>query len=252
VQWHAPENAMALTVSEIMSRDLFSVGPADAAEDALDGILALAISGAPVLDEDRRPVGAVSVRDLVGRRPGDRVADRMSCPADTVPESASVVEAARLLAESGRQRLAAVDLAGRAVGVVSTLDVLRGLLGLKTATPPGGRPLALPSALVWSDDLPLEPRMFRAAGDGPGLLVLIHEGPGTPKRVVWAEACDSLRQRLRDMLESPQTEEPLLAFWLKRPGLRFRAAAAPDPAQRREAADELRRRADLPTTESWI
>ncbi len=243
---------MALTVAEIMSRDLFSVGPSDAAEDALDGILALAISGAPVLDEDRRPVGVVSVRDLVGRRPGDRVADRMCRPADTVAESASVVEAARLLAESGRQRLAAVDGAGRAVGVVSTQDVLRGLLGLPAAAPTGCRPLPLSSALVWTDDLPLEPPMFQAASDGPGLLVLIHEGPGTPKRLVWAEACDSVRRRLRDMLEAPQAEEPLLAFWLKRPGLRFRAAAAPDKAQRRELADDLRRRADLPTTESWI
>lgn len=243
---------MALTVAEIMSRDLFSVRPADAAEDALDGILALAIGGAPVLDEEQRPVGAVSVRDLVGRRPGDRVEDRMSRPADTVPEGASVVEAARLLAESGRQRLAAVDVAGRAVGIVTPLDALRGLLGLQAASLSGHRPFALSSALVWSDELPLEPAMFCVAGDGPGLLVLLHEGPGSPKRVVWAEACDSVRRRLLDMLEAPQAEEPLLAFWLKRPGLRFRSAAAPDPAQRREAARDLRRRADLPTTESWI
>jgi CBS domain-containing protein len=243
---------MALTVAEIMSREVFSVRAADAAEDALDGILALSIGGAPVLDEDARPIGAVSVRDLVGRRPGDLVSDRMSRPAVTVPASASVVEAARVLAETGRQRVPAVDVAGRAVGVVGALDVLRGLLGLPSAAPPERRLLRLSPALVWSDELPLEPAMFRAAAEAPGLLVLLHEGPGAPKRVVWAEACDDVRARLRDMLEAPQTEEPLLAFWLRRPGLRFRAASASEAAVRREVADDLRRRADLPTTESWI
>ena len=243
---------MALTVAEIMSRELYSVRPCDAAEDALDGILALAISGAPVLDEDRRPVGTVSVRNLVGRRPGDRVASRMTTPAVTVPESATVAEAGRLLAETGRHRLTVVDAAGRAVGLVSTLDVLRGLLGVPVVRPAPARKVDLSAGLVWTDELPVEAPMFLAAADGPGLLVLMHGGPGMAKRIVWAEACDNVRTRLSDMLEAPQAEEPLLAFWLNRPGLRFRCAAAPDAAERREAAEDLRRSADLPTTESWI
>jgi hypothetical protein len=72
------------------------------------------------------------------------------------------------------------------------------------------------------------------------------------RRIVWAEACDDVRTRLRDMLEAPRAEEPLLAFWLNRPGLRFRCAGAPDASARRTAAEDLRHRADLPTTESWI
>ena len=43
--------------------------------------------------------------------------------------------------------------------------------------------------------------MLAAAADGPGLLVLIHGGPGMAKRIVWAEACDNVRTRLEDMLE---------------------------------------------------
>jgi len=243
---------MARRVAEVMSRELFSVTPGDAAEDAIDGLLALAVSDALVLDDDRRPVGAVSVRDLVGRRPGDRVCDRMSRPALTVSERASVSEAARLMAETGRPRLAAVDAAGRAVGLVSALDLVRGLLGLPSARPARSPRMNLSAGLVWTDELPLEPPMFEAAPDGAGLLVLIHGDPGISKRVVWAEACDDVRARLQDILAAPQTEEPLLAFWLKRPGLRFRAAAARDAAVRRETAEELRRRVDLPTTESRI
>jgi CBS domain-containing protein len=243
---------MAHRVAEVMSRELFSVTPGDAAEDAIDGLLALAVNDALVLDEDRRPVGAVSVRDLVGRRPGDRVCDRMNRPALTVSERASVAEAARLMAETGRPRLAAVDAAGRVVGLVSALDLVRGLLGLPAARPARSPRMNLSAGVVWTDELPLEPPMFEAAPDGAGLLVLIHGDLGISKRVVWAEACDDVRTRLQDMLAAPQTEEPLLAFWLKRPGLRFRAAAARDAAVRRETAEELRRRADLPITESRI
>jgi len=243
---------MAHRVAEVMSRELFSVTPGDAAEDAIDGLLALAVNDALVLDEDRRPVGAVSVRDLVGRRPGDRVCDRMSRPALTVSERASVAEAARLMAETGRPRLAAVDAAGRVVGLVSALDLVRGLLGLPAARPARSPRMNLSAGVVWTDELPLEPPMFEVAPDGAGLLVLIHGDLGISKRVVWAEACDDVRTRLQDMLAAPQTEEPLLAFWLKRPGLRFRAAAARDAAVRRETAEELRRRADLPITESRI
>jgi CBS domain-containing protein len=243
---------MARKVAEVMSRELFSVTPGDAADDAIEGLLALAVNDALVLDDDRKPVGAVSLRDLVGRRPGDRVCDRMSRPALTVSERASVGEAARLMAESGRQRLAAVDAAGRAVGLVSALDLVRGLLGLEAPRPARSPRMNLSAGVVWTDELPLEPSMFEAAPDGAGLLVLIHGGPSISKRVVWAEACDDVRTRLMDMLAAPQTEEPLLAFWLKRPGLRFRAAAARDAAVRRETAEELRRRADLPITESRI
>ena len=187
---------MARRVAEVMSRELFSVTPGDAAEDAIDGLLALAVNDALVLDDDRRPVGAVSVRDLVGRRPGDRVCDRMSRPALTVSERASVSEAARLMAETGRPRLAAVDAAGRAVGLVSALDLVRGLLGLPATRPARSPRMNLSAGLVWTDELPLEPPMFAAAPDGAGLLVLIHGDPGISKRVVWAEACDDVRARL--------------------------------------------------------
>ena len=243
---------MARKVAEVMNRDLFSVTPGEDAEDAVDGLLALAVSDAFVLDDDRRPLGSVSVRDLVGRRPGDRVCDRMSRPALTVPERSSLADAARLMAETGRPRLAVVDSAGCAVGVVTALDLLRGVIGLPAPRPALAPRMNLSAGVVWTDELPLEPAMFRAAPDREGLLVLIHGWPGISKRVVWAEACDDVRRRLEDMLAAPQAEEPLLAFWLKRPGLRFRAAAARDAAVRRETAEELRRCADLPATEPRI
>jgi hypothetical protein len=146
------------------------------------------------------------------------------------------------MAETGRPRLAAVDAAGRAVGLVSALDLVRGLLGLPSARPARSPRMNLSAGLVWTAELPLEPPMFEAAPDGAGLLVLIHGDPGISKRVVWAEACDDVRARLQDILAAPQTEEPLLA--LARARASRRAAAARDAAVRRGTAG-ARRRADL-------
>ena len=120
---------MARTVNEIKNPELFSLRPSDSAEEALSQLAALDISGAPVIGDDRRPVGAISFRDLI-RRQGATVAECMSGPAVTISAESSVQEAAGKLAERGLHRLVVVDDTGRAIGVVSTLDVLRGMLNL--------------------------------------------------------------------------------------------------------------------------
>jgi CBS domain-containing protein len=58
---------MSSRVREIMNRELFRVRPGDVPSDVLNGILALGITGAPVVDDAGRPLGMVSLRDLVGR-----------------------------------------------------------------------------------------------------------------------------------------------------------------------------------------
>lgn len=51
---------MARTVKEIMNRELLSVRSDDSSADVLNGLLALGISGSPVLDAEGRPTGMVS------------------------------------------------------------------------------------------------------------------------------------------------------------------------------------------------
>jgi hypothetical protein len=45
------------------------------------------------------------------------------------------------------------------------------------------------------------------------------------------------------MLVEPQRDHAVLAWWLAQAGMRFRAAPAADPAQRRKALEVLRARA---------
>ena len=233
---------MSNRVREIMNPELFSVRVGDQPADVLNGLLALGITGAPVLDDAGQPIGMVSLRDLAGRT-GTCAGDIMTSPAATIAADALVTEAARQLAETGRHRLVVVSGDGRAIGVVAALDVVRGLLGLPIVHPPAFPHLDQETSLVWTDDVPLDMDHLDTAPDGPGLLQLVHGGAGLTERVVWVEACENVYTRLTDMLAEPQTDQPILAWWLSHPPLRYRAAGSADPVKRRAALAVLRTRA---------
>ena len=140
---------MALRVGEIMNGELFSVGREDAVDMALRAILLLGITGVPVLDDNGKPLGLVSLRDLVADKPGTTVGERMTQPPATVTADARIAAAARILARTRYHRLVVVDSAGRAIGMVSAVDMVRGLLGLpaehpaaETAVPAHAPPVA--------------------------------------------------------------------------------------------------------------
>lgn len=231
---------MAKTVDEIMNHELFSLRPDDSCEDGLGYILALGVTGAPVIDPEGRPIGVVSFRDLVARKSPEPVKERMTRPALVVRTDASIEDAARVLAESGVHRVVAVDAGGRAVGVVSSLDVIRGLMGL-----PAGHPATFPhydaaTGIAWTDDTLLEIERLAVAPDGPGVFALVRGGRGLSEAVIWAEAAHNVRTRLYDILSLPQTDTPLLKRILSDyQNLRFRAASISDMQTRMKVLEAL-------------
>jgi CBS domain-containing protein len=231
-------------VSEIMNRELFGLGAEDTVDMALRAILLLGITGAPVLDGDGKPLGLVSLRDLVADKPGATVGERMTRPAATVAADARIAAAARDLARTGYHRLVVVDESGTAVGMVSAVDVIRGLMGLPASHPQSFPHVDRETGLSWTDDRPLEMGEIVAAPRGPGLLLLVHGSAGVPERIVWAEAPEDIRGRLMEMLTAAQPG--LLGAWLEHGGLRYRAAAASEPAERSEALAAILRRAAVP------
>ena len=236
---------MSSRVREIMNAELFRVRPGDVSSDVLNGILALGITGAPVVDDGGRPLGMVTLRDLVGRT-GMKAGGLMTTPATTISADAPIAEAGRRLAETGLHRLVVVDAEERAIGMVSAVDVIRGLLGLPITHPAAFPHLDAETHLTWTDDAPLDLDHLESAPDGPGLLQLVHGGAGLPERVVWVEACQNVYARLTDMLAGPQRDQAVLAWWLAQKGMRFRAAAAADPGERGKALEVLRARAKRP------
>lgn len=232
---------MSRYVHEIMNPELFFLRPSDSVGDALLGILSLSITAAPVVDEEHRPVGVVSLRDLVGTG-GPAVGDRMSAPVATAARDDAIEDAGRELARSDRHRLVVVDDDGRAVGVVSALDLLRASLDV-----PPRHPAAFPhldaAGVSWSDPFELTLDALEAAPDGQGLFVLFHDEVGKVSLPVWAESSHNVRTRLTELVGAPRAQDPWLREILTRDAthLRVRAAALVD-AEKQAQALELARR----------
>jgi CBS domain-containing protein len=153
-------------LSSIVTGAVFCVSPDLGLDELAEFLVEHNISGVPVTDERGRPIGVVSKTDLMrgglreapsgapqadlsGHRSGElagdppkararwprgsvadppaRVADVMMPMAFTLPESATLSQAAALMAFEGIHRVPVVSSDGRVVGVVSSLDLVRWL-----------------------------------------------------------------------------------------------------------------------------
>jgi CBS domain-containing protein len=150
---------MAALVRDIMDPEPATVRPDTPVEEVVAALRRHELPGLPVVDDDGRCVGMVTEADLVlpddegdlhiphyinlfggtifleplSRFEGrlrkafaSKAEDMMSADPDTVSPDTSVQEAARLIHESGHNRLPVVE-DRRLVGVVTRLDVLGAL-----------------------------------------------------------------------------------------------------------------------------
>jgi CBS domain-containing protein len=229
---------MARFVREIMNPELFSVRVGVRSADVLDAILEFGISAVPVLDEERRPIGVASLRDLVreGTEP------HIATPALSVGVDASVEDAGRIMAESGHHHLVVVGGDGRAVGMISSLDLLRATLGMPPKYPNTFPHYDAAMGVFWTDTAPFDVDHARTAPDGPGVLVLSMGGVRRSESDLWAEPTSALRARLIELLDAAPEEQSTLSPILKRHDLRFRCAAVADRALQASVSRRMRER----------
>ena len=123
---------MAATVRDFMNPKLAYVREGDRAELALQPILDFGITAVPVVDEDDRPVGVISIRDLVDPK---RKGARISAPVEKIGIDVPIAVAARALTDANVHHLVVVDADGRTAGMLSALDVVRPLLGVSAKHP---------------------------------------------------------------------------------------------------------------------
>lgn len=149
-----PETPLA----DIMTRNVICVGPEVTVDEITTSLVRHGISGMPVVDAEGKPVGMVSRADVLraAQERGDtEESERLTLqPDDVAPldleqgfhvyepvkttardimtpvvvqlhESASIRQAASLMAYEGVHRLPVTSDDGRVVGIVSSLDVLR-------------------------------------------------------------------------------------------------------------------------------
>jgi CBS-domain-containing membrane protein len=109
-----------VTIADIMNPKLLYVRDEDRLTLVRGKILQFGVTAVPVLDEDHRPVGVVSLRDCVRNEE-----PKMTSPAKTVRAGATIEEGARALADANVHHLVVIDDHGVAVGMVSALDFVR-------------------------------------------------------------------------------------------------------------------------------
>jgi len=225
-----------------MNHELLALRPDLPVSEIRELFHSFGVGAAPVLDEARHPIGVVSVRDVLE---GDGVAaDRMSRPPLCIESSTSVEEAARRLASTDKHHFIVVDGTGAAAGMLSTLDLLRGILGM-----PARHPASFPhwdeaTSASWTDDWTLEPENVDHAPDGPGVLVLVRGGAGERDEIVWVESCVNTRARVLELTQLPMQQEPALTLLLALRGLTYRAAAVSSDEARARIVALIRDRLD--------
>lgn len=233
---------MARTVDEIMNRELLTVRPGTTIREVRDLLRSFSVGAVPVVDDASRPLGVLSLRDMLE---ADGVAaERMARPAICVSMSTRIDHAAHQLAASDMHHLIVVDGAGAAVGMLSTLDLLRAVLGV-----PARHPATFPhwdeaTQVSWTDDLPLDEQGCAGVPEVPGFLLIVRSEDGKRDVVVWAEPCANVRARVVELVSSPSSQSPPLAACLSAPGVRFRAAAVFDELARQRIAVLFRDRLD--------
>jgi len=221
-----------LTVREIMNPEVFTVTKSATRAEVREAILGLAISAVPVIDDARRPLGVVSLRDLV-REPEGPLS--VAGPPLCVPMHAPVEDAARMLAECGRHHLIVVGSDGRVVGFLSTLDLVRGLIGFPRRAPAPFPHFDASLGITWSDAVLFDDDHIANAPSSAGLLVVSVGGVQRRPEDVYVEETGSIRGRARELLST--RPGPVSRYGVD--ALRLRWSEIADPELRTRAARTL-------------
>lgn len=125
----------SVPVSQLMNRDVPVVLPFETIFRARLQIVQRHAKSLPVVDDERRVIGIVSITDLFNRDVVElgKVETMMTKDVVTVPETAHVAELIPLMTDRGYRHMPIVDAEGRLVGIVTRGELLavlnRALLG---------------------------------------------------------------------------------------------------------------------------
>jgi molybdopterin-containing oxidoreductase family membrane subunit len=148
----SPKEEEGYHARDIMSRKIIFVTPVTAVEEIARILVSNRISGVPVVDEENRVVGVVSESDLIFReihhephlverlgniilpepsmemrRAGNTAMEIMTSPPITAREFTPLKELVQIVTERKIKRIIIVDDYGHALGVVSTIDIVKAL-----------------------------------------------------------------------------------------------------------------------------
>ncbi len=125
------------TVGDVMTPNPISISAAASLAEAAALLSSRQISGLPVVDDGGSLVGVLSQTDLIRAQAnpglsanwrGLPVGEIMTKPALTIPSTAGIDEAARMMSERRVHRLVVTAAAATAIGILSASDLVRSWL----------------------------------------------------------------------------------------------------------------------------
>lgn len=128
----------ARTVGDVMTPNPVSISEVASLAEATSLLESRKISGLPVVDTNGTLVGVLSQTDLIRAQAnpqlqanwrGLAVREIMTTPALTIPATAGLDEAARVMGERRVHRLVVTDDAATPIGIISASDLVRSWLG---------------------------------------------------------------------------------------------------------------------------
>ncbi len=126
----------SIVVKDYMRHDAHAVPQSASTRDVVATLIKHGITGAPVVDENKRVVGFVSEQDCIKEMLNDAffceepppVTKVMRTDVVTVSPNASVVEIAQTMMDNKPKNYPVVQQDGTLVGLISRRDILRALL----------------------------------------------------------------------------------------------------------------------------
>ncbi len=157
-----PRSGQDFSAADIMTSRLVTLDPEMDVFRAIELLLKHKISGAPVIDRDRRLLGMftekscleVMVAAAYEGLPANEVGAFMSEPADTVVESTGMLSMAQIFLNQRTRRLPVLR-DGKLVGQVSRRDLIGATMKLVQRSPDHNRTLLYLSALREMQDSPM-------------------------------------------------------------------------------------------------
>jgi len=123
------------SVGAIASKQLVTLKPDMSIREAAKILAERMIRGAPVVDEEDRLVGIITLADIAKAvaegRLDARVGDYMKKDVVTVREDQDILEAIKLMQKYRIGRLVVVDVTGKLKGIVTRTDILRFISALE-------------------------------------------------------------------------------------------------------------------------
>lgn len=120
-----------MNVGALCTRPVHTVEAEDTIREAAGKMVEHHVGTLVVVDQDRRPRGIVTDRDIVTRcvakdysPDSSTVGQVMTRPVETVPDTMSVDHALRTMADAEMRRVVVTGDGGRAIGVLALDDVL--------------------------------------------------------------------------------------------------------------------------------